>query len=112
MRKLAHLACTSLALLTLVACGQVSNNNGDDAGNNGDDGGGPMIDAGADVDAASGTPDAGQTAAPPPGQELVPGGSRVTGGGFTMDVQIGNWTGQQPVSGGGTTVEGNAPVKD
>ena len=56
-------------------------------------------------------PDGEAVTAVPPSKEIVPAAGRVSGGGFTVDVELGNWHKQSPVTGGGTTVEGAAPVK-
>lgn len=45
------------------------------------------------------------------GVEIVPAGGRLTGGGYTLDVQVGHATSQAPATGGGKQVEGNAPIK-
>lgn len=46
-----------------------------------------------------------------PATQLAPSGGRVTGGGYTMDVQLGQPTSQAPASGGGKTIQANTPIK-
>ncbi len=100
------LACAALAFaLASTACGSVSPTY--DAGP-GDDAGG-TIDANtnpADAGIDSGTQPSSRTA-----NELTNSGARITGGGYTVDVQLGHPFSQGPVSGGGTTVEGGAAIK-
>jgi hypothetical protein len=104
MRALAALVIVGAA--AMAACGSVKKG--------GDDGG--TIDASMIIDAPmtiyDAMPDAkvGPTAAPP-GAEVNSAGGRVTGGGYTMDVQLGTPFSQQPATGAGKTFEGNAPVK-
>jgi hypothetical protein len=45
------------------------------------------------------------------GAQLTPTSGRVSGGVYTLDVQIGHPFAQRPVTGGGTTVEGGAAIK-
>jgi hypothetical protein len=93
-----------LVFVFVCACGKVSTSNSD----------GPVT-TDANVDAPVQTADARLPDAMPdkgtPGQELVSGGHHLTGGVYTMDVQIGNPFSQQPATGGGKTFQGNAPVK-
>lgn len=103
-----------LAVLLLVcaaACGNIARKQGDD--------GGVPEDARRDA-MSDGSMNDGQTAdaaidAPPPpptpAREIVPGGTRMTGGNFTFDVQLGQPVGQQKASGTSLHVEGNSGVK-
>jgi hypothetical protein len=57
-------------------------------------------------------PDAAVDAAPPlPADEFTGGAHKVRGRRFTADVQIGHAIGQQPATGKGRRIEGNAAVK-
>ncbi len=104
MRNL--LACAALLLgLVSAACGGVTTKN--DAGTGGD--AGDTIDAStnpADAGIDSGTQPSGRS-----GNDLTNSGARVSGGGYTVDVQLGHPFAQGPASGGGTTVEGGAAIK-
>jgi len=105
MRWLTALVIASASVM--AACGSVKNKNGD----------GGTIDArtstiDAPMNVYDAMPDAkiGPTAAPP-GAEVNSASGRMTGGGYTMDVQLGTPFSQQPATGGGNTFEGNAPIK-
>jgi hypothetical protein len=66
----------------------------------------------ADGAVADGTvADAGIAGRPGEPRETVTGAGRLTGAGYTLDVQVGNPVRQSPTSGAGGTLEGNAPVK-
>jgi hypothetical protein len=57
-------------------------------------------------------PDAAVDAAPPlPAHEITGGAHKVRGTRFSADVQIGHPIGQQPATGNGRRLEGNAAVK-
>ena len=107
MRALAAAAIGSA--FAMAACGSVKK-----SGNG--DGGTTTYDAAKTIDAPMTTYDAMPDApvgpkAAPPGAEVNSAGGRVTGGGYTMDVQLGTPFSQQPATGGGNTFEGNAPIK-
>jgi hypothetical protein len=92
----------ALALALAVAGCASGNARAVDAGGTG---GGPTADAAppAVIDAAA--------PPPTPGQEIVGGGGRLSGGGFTMDVQVGHGVGQAPAVDAGLRLEGGAVVK-
>ena len=91
----------ALLLLCLGSCGNITRKQ-DDAGVRDD---APRDSAPPDdapVDA---------TSAPRKGVDITNAAGRVTGGGFTVDVQLGHPIPQRPVTGGGFTVEGGAAIK-
>lgn len=55
--------------------------------------------------------DAVDAPAPLPAYELTGGARNVRGSRFAADVQIGHGIGQQPATGNGKTMQGNAAVK-
>ena len=73
-----------------------------------------VIDAGVVADAAvdAFVPefDAGPETAGAPTQEVGSGGGKVSGGGFTFEVQIGHPISQKKASGGNFQIEGGAAV--
>jgi hypothetical protein len=68
---------------------------------------GPITDADVDApdDAAVDAP------APLPAYEITGGARNVKGARFSADVQIGHGVGQEPASGSGKEIQGNAAVK-
>jgi hypothetical protein len=103
MRKLLASGALLIALAS-AACGSVSPTI--DAGPGGDGG---NIDANtnpADAGIDSGVGPTGR-----PGNDLTNSGGRVSGGGYTVDVQLGHPFAQGPAAGGGTTIEGGAAIK-
>lgn len=99
MRNHVHAAIVGLGILA-SACGSVSNV--PDTGSNTPDA--------AVIDAMPPTPDAMQAAARET-REIVSGGGRTQGGGFTLEVQLGHGLSQGRATGGSFTVEGGASVK-
>lgn len=93
----------SVALLAAAACGSVSSNK--DAG--------PPDDAPVDtpIDTPIDVPDRVDAGLAPPGAEFNASGGRMTGGTFSMDVQLGHPIGQQRITGPTLRLEGNAPIK-
>lgn len=89
-------AIVAAALVLAAACGKDAK-----FADAGPDDGGEPIDATATIDARP----------PLPAYELTGGAQGLSGKRFRADVQIGHGIGQQPASGGGVTVEGNAAVK-
>ncbi len=73
--------------------------------------GAPVTDAAPAIDSA--TPaDAGVDAATArPGSDVSSAAGRMTGGGYTLDVQVGLPVDQRPASGGGHSFEGGAVIK-
>ncbi|HUQ03391.1 MAG TPA: hypothetical protein VM261_12900 [Kofleriaceae bacterium] len=71
-----------------------------------------FADAGS-TDAAVDAPDdaAVDASAPLPAYEITGGARKVTGARFSADVQIGHGVGQEPASGDGKEIQGNAAVK-
>jgi hypothetical protein len=95
---MARIACLLLWSCVVGACGNISRPGNDD------------FDAGQH-DAAvidTGVPDA---VPPTASREIVGGAGRLTGGTYTLDVEIGHSFGQQPASGPTYTIEGNAAIK-
>lgn len=93
----------ALLAAALAACGSVTPKQQDAA---------PPDDAA--IDAPIDAPDridAGIDAPVGSGAELGAGGGRMTGGTFTLDVQLGHPVGQQPITGPTLRLEGNAPIK-
>ena len=67
-------------------------------------------DAGGDgIDAAPG-PDAAPPRGPTPSRAVLSGAGTVTGGAFTLDVQIGQVFVPRPASGGELTLTPNEPI--
>ena len=71
---------------------------------------GPPVDAGAVVDADVMQPDASPSRTPDR-EEVVSGGGRVSGGVYSVDLQLGHWFSQTPFSGGNNTGAGAAAIK-
>jgi len=102
-----HILASAALLLALAcaACGSVSPTI--DAGSH--------DDAGPTIDANPNAPDAGVDAAVTPtgrpGTDLATAGGRISGGGYTVDVEVGLPIHQGPAGGGGNSVEGGAAIK-
>jgi hypothetical protein len=63
------------------------------------------------VDGGDVAPDAGIPEGLTPAAGLSAGAMKLQGSRYSMDVQVGHAHGQEPMRGGGTTLEANAPVK-
>jgi hypothetical protein len=87
--------------LALLACGNVDNPNETDAAT--------AADAGADGAPAPDAPDMPPPPVPP-GRELASAAGRMSGGGWTADVQLGSLTSQSNATGGTWTAKGGAPL--
>jgi len=107
-----------VALLATAGC-QCGTSGGTDAlpaldGGDGTDavvgGGDAGTDAATGADAATGT-DAATAGAFAPSVDLSSASGRVTGGSFTLDFELGLWTDQAELSGGGTVLGGGAAVR-
>ena len=48
---------------------------------------------------------------PPPGRELAPAAGRLTGGTWTVDIQLGSVVSQSTISGGSWSVRGGTPIQ-
>ncbi len=91
----------------------------DDAGNNDHDDA-AVYDGGSTIDAnETPPPDASVDAntaidaqpAGPNNREVVPASGKVSGGGYTVEFELGHWVSQKKTTGGTTTTEGAAAVK-
>lgn len=103
-----------------TACGSVNKAAPDDASPPADarevvDGGvdlidaAPVSDAAPTIDASPTTPDAAQPTRSR--AELTGAAGRVSGGDYTLDVQIGHTRSQKPATGGEHTITGDAVIK-
>ena len=73
---------------------------------------GPTIDGMGMIDAAPELPDSGLTGVVgDPTQQVTSASGKVTGGGFTVEVQFGHPAPQQAVTGGDLEVSGSTPLK-
>lgn len=71
------------------------------------------VDAGPDIDAPVDAPTDAPADAPTPlpAYEITGGAKNVRGTRYAADVQIGHGIGQEPATGNGKTIQGNAAVK-
>lgn len=98
-------AAALAALLAAAGCG------GGGGGGGGGDDGGPIDHRDGGTRADAGAPDAAPPVNWPLSLQVVAGAGHVTGDGYQMDLQIGDFVDQHTMQGGGFTMEGAAVVK-
>lgn len=116
-RLLLFAVIASLGAFTTACGGTTTTPSFDAAVNNTPDATVNNFDAASAADADT-TPDAAVTFDAPPGggesielTDVTSAAGQVTGGGNTVEVQIGHWFGQNPATGGGNSIEGAAAIK-
>ncbi len=104
-----------VSLLSLVACGSTVKNDEDAAPH--DDA--AVFDGAPTIDSQTLPPDAAVDAgitidaqpAGPNNREVVPAAGKVSGGGYTVEFELGHWASQKKTTGGSYVTEGAAAVK-